>query len=190
MYLFFDTETTGLPANYKAPASDLDNWPRMIQLAWLQYDKNGKEVARYENIIKPNGFDIPVESSNVHGITTEMAIKNGVPLLDALKGFKKALDKSKVLVAHNISFDEKVIGAEYLREHVESKIFEINKQCTMHATTNYCKIPGRYGYKWPTLMELHNTVFGYGFDGAHDALVDVEACAKCFFKLKNDGIIR
>ncbi len=33
MYLFFDTETTGLPRNWHAPASDLANWPRLIQLA-------------------------------------------------------------------------------------------------------------------------------------------------------------
>jgi len=30
MYLFFDTETTGLPRNWKAPVTDLDNWPRMV----------------------------------------------------------------------------------------------------------------------------------------------------------------
>jgi hypothetical protein len=37
MYLFFDTETTGLPKNYKAPVTDLNNWPRLVQLAWLFY---------------------------------------------------------------------------------------------------------------------------------------------------------
>lgn len=41
MYLFFDTETTGLPKNYKAPASDSDNWPRLVQIAWSIYDAEG-----------------------------------------------------------------------------------------------------------------------------------------------------
>ena len=27
MYLIFDTETTGLPKNFKAPITDTDNWP-------------------------------------------------------------------------------------------------------------------------------------------------------------------
>ena len=31
-YLFFDTETTGLPKNYNAPITDTDNWPRLVQL--------------------------------------------------------------------------------------------------------------------------------------------------------------
>ena len=27
MIFFFDTETTGLPRNWKAPITDIDNWP-------------------------------------------------------------------------------------------------------------------------------------------------------------------
>ena len=38
MYLIFDTETTGAPKNWKAPVSDVDNWRRLVQIAWLQYD--------------------------------------------------------------------------------------------------------------------------------------------------------
>jgi DNA polymerase III subunit alpha len=34
MYLIFDMETTGLPASWNAPASDVDNWPQVVQLAW------------------------------------------------------------------------------------------------------------------------------------------------------------
>ena len=52
-------------------------------------------------------------------------------------------------------------------------------------TTKLCKIPGKYGYKWPTLSELHMFLFGNGFEGAHDALNDVLACAACYFELKN-----
>jgi uncharacterized protein YprB with RNaseH-like and TPR domain len=37
MYLFFDTETTGLPKNWKAPVTDLNNWPRLVQFAFLKY---------------------------------------------------------------------------------------------------------------------------------------------------------
>jgi len=40
MYLFFDTETTGLPKNWKAPIEDLNNWPRLVQLAWLEWKPN------------------------------------------------------------------------------------------------------------------------------------------------------
>ena len=44
MYLIFDTETTGLPLNWKAPLTDFNNWPRMVQLAWQIHDKTGDLV--------------------------------------------------------------------------------------------------------------------------------------------------
>lgn len=52
-YLFFDTETTGLPRDYNAPSSDTDNWPRMVQLSWIMADGKGAEVATGNYIIRP-----------------------------------------------------------------------------------------------------------------------------------------
>lgn len=70
---FFDTETTDLPINWNAPVSDLNNWPRLVQLAWQVYNENQKLIEEYNFIVKPKGFSIPLEASNVHKITTEMA---------------------------------------------------------------------------------------------------------------------
>ena len=64
MYLFFDTETTGLPKLWQAPVTDTDNWPRLVQIAWVLSDTAGKELAKQESIIKPEDFLIP-EKSNV-----------------------------------------------------------------------------------------------------------------------------
>ena len=50
MYLFFDTETTGIPRNYKAPASDFKNWPCLVQIAWLVTDATGNEIASADTI--------------------------------------------------------------------------------------------------------------------------------------------
>ena len=58
-YLFFDTETTGVPKNYKAPITDLDHWPRLVQLGWILCDEQGSELQTGNDIIKPNGFIIP-----------------------------------------------------------------------------------------------------------------------------------
>ena len=74
MYLFFDTETTGLPKNWKAPVTDLNNWPRLVQLAFLYYDNNGNKISGGDFIIKPEGFTIPADASRIHGISTEKAI--------------------------------------------------------------------------------------------------------------------
>lgn len=190
MYLFFDTETTGLPKNYNAPIEDLDNWPRLVQLAWQLYNKDGELVSEKECIIKPEGFIIPEQSSNVHGITTERAISEGVDLTSSLAKFSQAIEDSLVLVAHNINFDEKIIGSEFLRKGIDNNLKAIPKICTMQTTTDLCKIPGSYGrYKWPKLSELHIELFGKDFEDAHDALVDVKACARCFFQLKDRGIL-
>ena len=60
MFLIFDTETTGLPRNYNAPISDLDNWPRMVQIAWQLHDDAGALLHHDSIIIKPEGIQFPL----------------------------------------------------------------------------------------------------------------------------------
>ena len=189
MYLFFDTETTGLPRNWKAPVSDLDNWPRLVEMAWLLYDEEGNCVESRSAIVRPDGFVIPAEAAAVHGITTVRAAAEGVDLGALLADFARAVDIAQVLVAHNVSFDEKIVGAELLRTGVESRFNERVRFCTMTTSTDLCAIPSRYGYKWPKLPELHKRLFGSVPDGAHAAGSDVEACARCFFEMKRLGLV-
>jgi len=189
MYLLFDTETTGLPEDYEAPVTELENWPRMVQIAWLLFDNDGKEIDSRDYIIKPEGYTIPVEASNVHGISTEQALKEGHDLKSILEIFAEAIAKTDYIVAHNISFDEKIVGAEFVRKKFKTKWFSKKQICTMQASTDYCELAGKYGYKWPNLMELHKKLFGHGFEEAHNAAADINATAKCFWKLKELGVI-
>ncbi|PKP03555.1 MAG: 3'-5' exonuclease [Bacteroidetes bacterium HGW-Bacteroidetes-6] len=189
MYLFFDTETTGLPKNWKAPVSDLNNWPRLVQLAYLFYDINGNIISSGDYIIKPEGFIIPTDSSRIHGISTERAIREGQPIQTVLHHFQSLINQAEYLVAHNMSFDEKIIGAEFLRNRMEDSTSTKRKICTMQSTTNFCAIDGPYGYKWPKLSELHYKLFGTDFDEAHNAAVDINATAKCFWELRRLGKI-
>lgn len=140
MYLFFDTETTGLPRNWKAPVTDLNNWPRMVQLAYLLYDKNGNKITGGDYIIKPEGFTIPIDASRIHGISTERALREGKPILTVLQDFKSLIDQAEYLVAHNMSFDEKIVGAEFLRNNMQDWTSTKRKICTMQSTTNLCAI--------------------------------------------------
>jgi len=191
MYIFFDTETTGLPKNWKAPVTDVDNWPRITQLAWQVYDKDGKLLHERSDLIKPDGWEIPDEQFFIdNNMSTERCEKEGVELNEILKDFINKVNKCKYLIAHNMNFDEKIIGCEMIRENMKFKK-EPNKLCTMQESTHYCKMkPFRYGtYKWPSLDELHNKLFDEGFDGAHDALADVKACARSFFELKNRKVM-
>ncbi len=190
MYLFFDTETTGLPKNYQAPLDDFLNWPRLVQLAWSLYDADGNHWESYNYIIKPVGFVIPEESTKIHRISHEQALKEGVEIEKALNHFLEQVKSVSHLVAHNIDFDEKIIGSELLRAKMENPFVSANKICTMKSSANICKIDnGRGGYKWPNLTELHNYLFQGNFSDAHDAVFDVKACAKCFFELKRRGSI-
>ena len=190
-YLFFDTETTGIPANYDAPISDLENWPRLVQLSWILTDSTGKELGIKDYIIKPDGFTIPVESTSVHGISTEIAKEKGITLRSVLKEFVSDLKSAGTIVGHNVDFDRNVIGAEFLRAKIDPDLL-LNKPtiCTMKASTDYCKLPGKYGYKWPTLQELHNKLFDVNFEDAHNSLNDIKATKDCFFEMKARKIIK
>lgn len=190
MYLFFDTETTGLPKDYKAPATDTDNWPRLVQIAWILTDDERNVLETKEFIIKPEGFIIEEGASNVHGISTEKAIEVGVKLTDVLTEFNKVVDSAEYIIAHNINFDEKIVGAELIRNRVNSNFGRKEKLCTMQSSTNYCKLPGFYGkYKWPKLSELHIKLFDKDFEGAHDALADIQATERCFWELRTKKLI-
>jgi DNA polymerase III subunit epsilon len=189
MYLFFDTETTGIPRNYKAPLTDLENWPRMVQIAWLLTDEAGEEIDSAEFIIQPQGFTIPKDAAEIHGITTEMALRDGVDITQVLATLTPHIDAARVLIAHNMAFDEKILGAEYLRAGLANPLEGKQRSCTMQSATDFCQLPGRYGHKWPTLHELHLKLFNRSFEGAHRALVDVRACVSCYFELKRRKVM-
>jgi len=185
MYLFFDTETTGLPKNYQAPLDDFLNWPRLVQLAWSLYDSEGNHWESYNYIIQPVDFIIPEEATKIHRISQAKALAEGVAVNSALEHFLADASSAGQLVAHNIDFDEKILGSELLRAKLSNPFATATKICTMRSTASICKIDnGRGGYKWPNLTELYRYLFKTDFPEAHDAVFDVKACAECFFELK------
>jgi len=185
MYLIFDTETTGLPQNWKAPLTDFENWPRLVQLAWQVHDVEGKLVEVKNYIIKPEGYDIPFNASKIHGISTQRAEKEGLPLSEVLEIFHQQIQEVKFVVGHNIGFDNNIVGCEFLRKNMPNLLQSIPSIDTKEDATDYCKIPGGRGgsFKWPSLTELHQTLFGKSFAEAHNASADVEATARCFLEL-------
>ncbi len=189
MYLFFDTETTGLPKNWRAPVTDLPNWPRLVQLAWLLYEDENKLLSSGNYIIRPNGYTIPKAASFIHGITTEKALSIGVELDVVMQEFEKLLAVASYVIAHNISFDENILGAEFLRLGKGQALEGKKKICTMLSTTDYCNIDGHYGKKWPKLSELHYKIFAEDFDDAHNAVMDIKITAKCFWELRRRNIL-
>lgn len=187
--LFIDTETTGLPSNYDLDYSNTNNWPRLVQIAWLLYNEEGVLLETSNFIIEPEGFDIPQEAIEIHKINNEKAINEGEELVIVLFKFLEVLSKSNFLIGHNINFDEKVVGCELFRKHFDiSKLSLITKFCSMKNETviKFCDLNG----KRPTLNELYNKLFRENIANTHDALSDVNATSKCYFELTERGIIQ
>lgn len=186
MYLIFDTETTGLPKRWDAPITDTDNWPRCIQIAWQLHDALGNCIDHQDYLVQPEGFNIPYDAEKVHGISTELAQEQGVPLAEVLQKFNEVLSKTKFVVGQNVKFDLNIMGAEFVRENVENVLQELPvlDTCTEH-TAQLCQIPGGRGgkFKLPTLTELHEYLFNAPFAEAHNATADVEATTRCFLEL-------
>jgi DNA polymerase III epsilon subunit-like protein len=188
--LFFDTETTGLPRNWKAPISDIHNWPRLVQLAYQLYDEDGSKLKEVDFIIYPDGYLIPSESSSIHKITNEIAKSIGQPIEKVLSDFFDSLKSAHTIIGHNIDFDINVVGCEFIRLGMQNPFETLSKICTMESSTAYCAIQGPYGYKWPKLAELYFKLFNNELEDAHDARIDIKATIECFWELKNRNIIQ
>lgn len=191
MFLIFDTETTGLPKRDNAPISEVDNWPRVIQIAWQLHDDTGDLIEYFNFLIKPEGFEIPYSAEKVHGISTDKALNHGVTLREGLNRFNESLSKASYIIGHNIKFDINALGAEFIRAAIETEFFDKKEVCTMWSSTDYMKLPGGRGgkFKPPKLMELYEYLFEEQFKEAHNAAADVEATARIFFELLRRKII-
>ncbi|PKL75448.1 MAG: 3'-5' exonuclease [Candidatus Melainabacteria bacterium HGW-Melainabacteria-1] len=200
-HLFFDTETNGLPADYQAPIEAVDNWPRVLQLAWTLTDSEGKPIESVSLLINPAGaFPLDPFAARVHGLTDERLV-HGVSIAFALNQFMVAVMRANVLVAHNFDFDCRVMAAEFYRtasfmnslaSNGVLRLTSLPSICTMQESTEFCAIPSPYRqdeYKWPKLAELHQILFDEPIAGAHDAGHDVAAMMRCFWALKERGIV-
>ncbi|MBL1280177.1 MAG: DNA polymerase III subunit alpha [Fluviicola sp.] len=191
MYIIFDTETTGLPRSWKAPVSDTDNWPRVVQIAWQLHDDMGRLLESKDYLIKPVGYNIPYDAEQIHGISTQLAVEQGHDLKTILEEFNTDLGKAKFVIGQNVKFDTSVWGCEYYRFEMDSPMFEmpVLDTCT-EVTANLCQLPGGRGgrFKLPTLSELHTHLFQQDFAEAHNATADVEATTRCFLELLRRGV--
>ncbi len=192
MFLIFDTETTGLPLLYNAPLTNFNNWPRMVQIAWQLHDELGNFVEAQNHIVRPEGFEIPINAKMVHGISTEYALEHGEPLGDVLDMFLEAAKKAKYLVGHNINFDLSIVGCEFLRNRDENPLpeWKIIDTCT-EKTAEFCQFPGGKNgkFKLPKLIDFHKLLFDEDFSSAHNACADVEATARVFLECVRRGVL-
>jgi DNA polymerase-3 subunit alpha len=146
----------------------------------------GNLIEHQDYLVKPEGFNIPYDAERIHGISTELAQEQGIPLAEVLEKFNTALAKAKFIVGQNVGFDVNIMGCEFYRLGVNSPMaaMPVLDTCT-EVTADLLKLPGGRGgrYKLPTLTELHGYLFGVPFAEAHNATADVEATTRCFLEL-------
>ena len=180
----FDTETTGLHRKGK-PLADQ---PYVVQLAAIQF-QDKKPIAHLSAIIKnPEVTEIDVRASGVHGFTPEIIGEIGVARGPIFSRFSQMVGMSDRLVAHNSTFDRGVMLAAAERDDLfvlTKHLQDIETVCTMNSAIPVVKKKGKYAgsYGWPKLVEAYKHFYDKEFSGAHDAMVDVKACAAVYFKL-------
>lgn len=199
LYLAYDTETTGLPLSQACTnMRDVLNWPRIYELGAILFDEDGFEYGRMQRYIKPDGWKIPQSDEflksmgevNFHeqqGITTEMLMDKGVPLITALDEFLELFKKCEERVCHNASFDFPVVSCELFRSRRFPLEWESKPQhCTKLITEPILQLPSAYPgkFKWPTLQEAYSHFYGKEFDGAHGAVADAQATMDVFLEIQ------
>ena len=190
MYLFLDTETSDLPRHWNAPVSQVENWPRIVQVAWISCDEQCSVIDSQTRLIKPVDFSIAPGAFAVHGISTDFAMQHGEEIGGVLDDLASVFVNASELIAHNMDFDATIVTAEFLRSQRADPLQGKNCHCTMKESTDYCQLPGNYGHKWPKLSELYSLLFHEQFQGAHDAGADCLACMNCYFRLKELGVMQ
>ncbi|MDD2745232.1 MAG: 3'-5' exonuclease [Candidatus Gracilibacteria bacterium] len=184
----FDTETTG----FSSKDRPLSEQPYIVQIAGILGEASKEhgfvEIERINLMVRPR-ISIPFGASQVHHIY-DADVENAPYIEEVISQVLKFLNTSDVVVGHNIEFDEQIIRDELARIGRNGDYQPMKSICTMKSSTDFCKLPGRgFSFKSPRLNELYKTLFGEYFEGAHDAMFDVEATAKAFGELLKLGVI-
>ena len=211
--LLFDTETTGLFP--KDNSTDLSKFPHIIQLSYILYDVDSYTTVEVFNHYVKLDESVPIsaEVSQLTGITREKCDTEGLPIEYCIRAFRSAYNRAELVVAHNLSFDLKMIHCEMKRlikqklyncisaEEKEDvlgyiNLFKMDKPtyCTMVKGVDICRIPVKDSatrMKYPKLAELYKTLFTEDTipTSLHNSMTDVLVCLRCYVQLSGVGEI-
>lgn len=172
--LVFDVETTGLlpkvskgpnaarlnPTVPSEPSKDPNDLPienpYIIQFSFILYNLKTRSIERKHDFYINPPIDIPEKITEITGITKEMCVEKGVPIILALDCFYECYTMSNTVIAHNMAFDSAMVKIELERNKEEIELlayycfnifdatFEqsrgIDRFCTMRYSTNICNI--------------------------------------------------
>lgn len=191
MILVADVETSGLVVKDK-PLDDPAQ-PRIVQLGYVVHNSDRREVFTCRTLFQPDGWEIAKEAAAVHGYSTEECRRYGQNPAIALINFASMLDTVRILCAHNLGFDLRMLEREAnllpepQRGQVKLRLerSRLRRVCSMKTGTVLFS-----DGKWPTLSALYRMLHGgQDFQEAHDALEDARATMSCFWQLCDRRII-
>jgi len=193
LYLFYDTETTG--KWHRDLTIEHDAQPNLVQLAAILADEDHKILEHFAVIVRPDGWTIPMEVAQIHGISDHRARAQGVPVMTALAMFSAFCVTADIVIGHNLAFDINIILRSYWQVNKPERLPK-TKVCTMLMAKDVLQLPkptnirARPGdlYKWPTLQEAHKFFFNKEFEGAHSALEDTTATMNVYWAMHDRGI--
>ena len=188
MILFIDTETTGF-VDERMPL-DHESQPWLVSLSAELCHDTGRVQQNFSVLVYNPGVPIPAKATEVHGITTDEAMKYGVKAATALGLFRHLAGRADLVVAHNTRFDLAVIGIAAAR--IKALLPVILGFCTMEASAPIVNLPptekmkaaGLSKPKAPKLEEAYRFFFDADLAGAHTSMADVAACRRIYFELE------
>lgn len=185
MIIILDTETAGFGKEHP-----------VLQIAYQAFHPNGELFDEYSAYLN-HRFDYEIDDGafNVHGLTKEFLSTACEPSSEIFH-VQRMIDQCELFVAHNVAFDWRMLRQDIRRypqipDMLPAK--PINSICTQNnprikAFVDAKDVNGRL--KSPNLGELYTKLFGAEIEGAHNALSDVRATARCYFELKRRGIVQ
>jgi DNA polymerase-3 subunit epsilon len=159
-YVSFDVETTGLNKS-----------DRIVEIGFVAFSE-GKVLEEWSTLLNPLR---DIGKSNIHGITPTMV--SAAPLFEEVINDIFRMINGRVLVAHNLSFDARMLIQEFNRANTQG---EIGKGfCTMIASRRL--LAGSGDSLAATCAEL-----GIETVKAHSALGDARMTMQIFQQLMED----
>jgi len=156
MFAIVDCETTGFGKH-----------DRIVEIAAVVVDEaDGSVVDEYDTLVNPQRDTGPV---GVHGVTASMV--EAAPSFEEVAAALAFRLDGAVLVAHNLSFDARMLRQEY--ERLDADFDEGRGHCTLRLTSEN--------------LEAACARYGIVLEGHHRALADARATSELLRRVLDDA---
>ena len=191
----FDTETSGLPSRpsqyrrFADPFTETERYDtaRLIEIGYATYaHEEGHSpilIEQHSMLVRPDG-SFTITNADIHGIPHSLADTYGRPLRDVLVEFMTVVERSDIIVAHNIEFDQNIVCAELVRTNLIQMARSFSAKrfvCTMRSAMEKFSLS-----RFPTLKKLYQSVCenGDNWNQSHRAMDDALRAADCYFAME------